>query len=157
MPKPLVSERDIQQQSLSPSLKAAPSSQHLSPQTISRILREKRSSEYMNTMRKLDTGGDLSKSALDEFADSMRQQFPELPACDYPLGIVAKCLLGEDYEVHSLDITGEIITHYRHSQSLPGGLERARSLALHGSYAFIEVYLDRLCAVSEDGTVAIIT
>jgi hypothetical protein len=40
---------------------------------------------------------------------------------------------------------------------MPPLFERARALALHPSYAFVEVYSDVLRAVSVDGSVAVTT
>ncbi len=34
--------------------------------------------------------------------------------------------------------------------------ERARSLALHPSYALVEVYTDKLRAIARDGTVSVL-
>jgi len=72
---------------------------------------------------------------------------------DLPLGIVARCHLGHPYEVHTLDCALDIVEHYKIGQALPGGMERARTLARHPSYVFVEVYLRQVRAVSADGTV----
>ena len=72
------------------------------------------------------------------------------------LGFVSICYLGKPYEVHTLDMTGNIIQHYKSGQSLPGGLERARGIALHGGHDYIEVYANCLRAISSDGSVAVI-
>ena len=53
-------------------------------------------------------------------------------------------------------MAGKIIQHYEAGQLLPEGMERARSIALHGGYAYIEVYTDSLRAISADGSVAVI-
>ena len=53
-------------------------------------------------------------------------------------------------------MTGEIIEHYKSGQSLPGGLEKARSIAMRGGYEFIEVYSDCCRAVSSNGSVSVI-
>lgn len=71
------------------------------------------------------------------------------------LGIVSICYLGKPYEVHTLDVTGQIIEHYPGGKALPGGLEKARSLALRGGYAFIEVYVDCCRAIGRNGSVAV--
>lgn len=75
---------------------------------------------------------------------------------DLPLGIVARCHLGPPYEVHTLDCALEIIEHYKIGQVLPNGLERARTLAKHPAYLFVEVFLKQVRAVSADGTVTTI-
>lgn len=38
---------------------------------------------------------------------------------------------------------------------MPGGMERARSLAASGRYAAIEVFSDRLVAIADDGTTSV--
>jgi hypothetical protein len=55
-----------------------------------------------------------------------------------------------------LDRAGGIVQHYRRHQSLPALLERARSLALHSEYLFVEVYMDSLVAVRSNGETAFI-
>ena len=47
----------------------------------------------------------------------------------------------------------DIVEHYKIGQALPGGMERARTLARHPSYVFVEVYFRQVRAVSADGTV----
>lgn len=49
-----------------------------------------------------------------------------------------------------------IIRHYKSFEALPPLLERARSLALYPSYAFIEVYADKLIAVSPNGDTSMV-
>ena len=75
---------------------------------------------------------------------------------DILLGVVAKCYLGDAYEVHSLDCTGKIIQHFKKGEPLLHGMEKARGIAIRGGYAFIEVYAECCRAVSEDGTVSVI-
>lgn len=70
---------------------------------------------------------------------------------------VSICYLGKPYEVHTLDITGQIIEHYKSGHILPGGLEKARSIAMRGGYDFIEVYVDCCRAVSSNGLVSVIS
>jgi len=65
-------------------------------------------------------------------------------------------MLGHPYEVHTLDLTGQIIEHFKIGHTLPLTLERARTLALHPSYAFIEVYAKRMVTVSDSGQTAVI-
>ena len=83
----------------------------------------------------------------------------DLPAAvDFPglLGFVDKCYLGAPYEVHTIDLSGGIIEHYKRGQILPNGMEKARTLAMSGSYQFIEVYTNCLRAVSSNGSVSVI-
>lgn len=124
---------------------------------LDRLLRKSRSKEYMDAIHHLDAGGHVhNKQKVDEMLQKIRDEFPEIEICDIMLGIVAICYLGAPYEVHTLDITGQIIEHYKSGQSLPGGLEKARSIAMRGGYDFIEVYVDCCRAVSENGTVSVI-
>jgi hypothetical protein len=88
---------------------------------------------------------------------AIQQELPEVTIDKLPIGIVSRCCLGEDYEVHTLDRTGGIIQHYRRRQSLPTLLERARSLALHSEYLFVEVYVDSLVAVRAGGETSIVS
>ena len=89
--------------------------------------------------------------------NTIRNEFPDLEISGIMLGIVSICHLGEPYEVHTLDITGQIIEHYKRGQVLPGGLEKARSIAMRGGYDFIEVYTDCCRAISASGTVSVIS
>lgn len=124
---------------------------------IDRLLRKSRSKEYMDAIHHLDAGGHVhNKQKVDEMLQKIKEEFPEIEICDIMLGIVAICYLGAPYEVHTLDITGQIIEHYKSGQTLPGGLEKARSIAMRGGYDFIEVYVDCCRAVSENGTVSVI-
>lgn len=129
----------------------------LSPVEIERKLREKRSPGYRDAMHRLDAGTqNADPGTIDQIVQAIREEFPEVMV-QYPLlGIVSLCYLGAPYEVHTLDLAGNIITHYKVRESLPGILERARPLALHKEYEFIEVYLNHLVAVRDDGTSSII-
>ncbi len=117
-------------------------------------LNARRSTAYLSALAQLDAGGhlldDKTKAAIRA---AIRAEFPEVSAVDLPLGIVARCHLGHPYEVHTLDCALDIVEHYKIGQALPGGMERARTLARHPSYVFVEVYLRQVRAVSADGTV----
>ena len=124
---------------------------------LNRLLRKKRSKEYMDALNKLDAGGHaMNRQKVDEIINTIRAEFPEVDLAGVLLGFVSICYLGKPYEVHTLDMTGKIIQHYKSGQPLPDGLERARSIALHGGYAYIEVYTDSLRAISSDGSAAVI-
>jgi hypothetical protein len=124
---------------------------------LDRILRKPRSKQYMDMMRHLDAGGHVqNKRQADDILNAIRAEFPEVELGGIFLGTVSKCYLGENYEVHSLDATGSIIEHYRQGQALPGGMEKARSIAYRGGYDFIEVYVDCCRAVSSNGSVSVI-
>ncbi len=128
----------------------------LGPQLQQR-LRQTRSAAYVNGMKRIDAGTHhANRAALDELVGAIAQEFPELGIELRPLGIVSRCYLGAPYEVHICDLTGGIIEHFESFTSMPPLFERARALAGHSSYAFIEIYADTLRAVSADGTVSVI-
>ena len=123
-----------------------------------RLLRKTRSKEYMEAMHKLDAGGHAhNQHKVREIIDAIKNEFPELEIDGIMLGVVSKCYLGEPYEVHTLDITGKIIEHYKSGQVLKGGMEKARSIAIRGGYDYIEVYVDCCRCVSSNGTVSVIS
>lgn len=129
----------------------------LSPLELERRLRQKRSSKYVENMTKLDAGGHVcNHQFIQSLLDVLREELPEISIEQLPLGIVAKCYLQPPYEVHCLDRDGSIIQHFRTFEPLPPLLEKARELAIHGGYAFIEVYYDCLRAVKDDGNVSVV-
>ncbi len=155
MPKPIlnVEQKVTQQFDLSKKLSV---NTKLDPLKLEKRLREKRSSKYMEIMKQLDISGcHMDQQKYQEFIDAINQEFPDVDFENQLLGIVAKCYLGQPYEVHTLDLTGNIVVHYKRNEDMPGLLNRARSLALHGGYDFIEVYIDCLRAVKSDGTVTV--
>ncbi len=122
---------------------------------IGESLRRPRSSRYLDAVRQLDGGGAVVDAArMAAIRDAIKAEFPDGPA-SWPLGWVAKCYLGVPYEVHILDLSGQIVRHFKQGEALPGGLERARGLAASGRYATIEVYSDRIVAIAMDGTTSI--
>lgn len=85
--------------------------------------------------------------------EAVHEEFGTAELASLPLGIVAKCFLGENYEVHILDLTGShIIKHFRSTETMPTDFEKARGLAQHKAYYFIEVYTDKLILVRADGS-----
>jgi len=122
-----------------------------------RLLRKSRSKRYMEAMNALDAGGRLQTAEqIAEIMAVIRDEFPEIELEGILLGYVSICYLGKPYEVHTLDLTGQIIEHYKNGETLPGGMEKARGLALRGGYSFIEVYTDCCRAVSPNGSVSVI-
>jgi|SRR5882724_13133396 len=120
-------------------------------------LRARRSNTYIEAMKRLDAGAHIhDRQALDKFLADIRREFPDIELQHLPLGIVARCYLGAPYEVHTLDQVGQIIDHYKRGESLPPLMERARSLSLYPGYAFVEVYVDKLIAVTEEGDTSIV-
>lgn len=124
---------------------------------LEKRLRSKRSGAFVEAMTKLDVSGVVtSKERVQELIDQIAREFPDLTKEQLPLGIVSMCYLGEPYEVHSLDARLEIVEHYKRGEIAPNGLERGRRLAMHPSYAYIEVYTNMICAVSLSGDVSMI-
>lgn len=118
-------------------------------------LRRKRSSKYVEAIRRLDAGTHVAdREALRSLLEEISREFPDLSLDQRPLGIVSTCHLGAPYQVHVCDLGGDIIEHYETFRPMPVPFEGARSLALHSSYAFVEVYADGCRAVSPDGAVA---
>lgn len=132
--------------------------QQMDKMKLDRLLRKTRSKEYMDALHKLDAGGHVhNQNKVNEIIDTIRNEFPEVEISGVLLGFVSICYLGKPYEVHTLDMTGQIIEHYKSGQTLPGGLEKARSIALRGGYDFIEVYVDCCRAISSNGAVSVIS
>jgi hypothetical protein len=124
---------------------------------IDRLLRKPRSKRYMDMMRCLDSGGHVhNRKQTEDIINAIQTEFPEVEISGILLGMVSKCYLGDNYEVHSLDATGSIIEHFRQGQQMPGGMEKARSVAIRSGYEFIEVYVDCCRAVSSSGAVSVI-
>lgn len=130
---------------------------HIDQLQLERLLRKKRSGGYMEALRMLDSGGHVhNEGVVGEIIGKIKEEFPEIKIEDLLIGYIAKCNLGEPYEVHTLDISGSIIQHFKRGHRLPKGMEKARSMAMHGGYAFIEVYFDCCRAVGLDGSVSVI-
>lgn len=131
--------------------------QQMNKMMLDRLLRKNRSKEYMDALHKLDSGGHVhNENKVNEIINTIKREFPEVELRGILLGYVAICYLGKPYEVHTLDITGGIIEHYKAGHTLPGGLEKARNIAMRGGYDFIEVYVDCCRAISANGSVSVI-
>lgn len=162
MPKPMLKQPQTQAQS-GGILSAVQQQGHkqqpqqMDKMKLDRLLRKTRSKEYMAALHKLDAGGHVhNQHKVDEIIDTIRNEFPEVEIRGVLLGFVSICYLGKPYEVHTLDMSGQIIEHYKAGQSLPGDLEKARSISLRGGYDFIEVYVDCCRCISSTGTVSVI-
>lgn len=132
--------------------------QQMDKMKMDKLLRKTRSKEYMDAIHKLDAGGHVhNQHKVNAILDTIRSEFPEVEITGILLGYVAVCYLGKPYEVHTLDIVGGIIEHYKSGQPLPGGMEKARSIAMRGGYDFIEVYVDCCRAISSNGSVSVIS
>lgn len=120
-------------------------------------LLQSRSSLYVQQMSEMDLGEKtLSDEKIGQIMNTIQLEFPDLPEESQPVGIVAACHLGQPYEVHTLDLHMEKIVHYRANAKLPANFEKARSLALHPSYAFIEVYPHSVRAIEKSGEVSVV-
>mgnify|MGYP006935845218 CR=1 FL=1 len=163
MPKPMLKHFQMQQQtntvlSATQTQQQIQQTQQMDKMKLNRLLRKTRSKEYMQAMHRLDAGGHVhNQHKVKEIIDAIRNEFPEVEISGIMLGIVSICYLGKPYEVHTLDIAGQIIEHYKGGQMLPGGLEKARSIAMRGGYDFIEVYVDCCRAISSNGSVSVIS
>ncbi len=159
MLKPMLKKPQVQTQSAS----LLSATQHtgqkdpMEEMKLDRILRKPRSEEYVKAVSRLDAGGHVcNKQQVDEIINTIQAELPEVELSDILIGYVSKCSLGKPYEVHTLDFSGQIIEHYKAGQTLPSGMEKARGIAMYGSYEFIEVYVDCCRAVSANGTVSVI-
>lgn len=160
MPKPMLKQPQTQTGSiLSATQKVTQKQdQKLDKMMVDRLLRKQRSKEYMQAMTSLDAGGHThNQQKVNDIINAIRNEFPEVEISGVLLGFVSVCYLGKPYEVHTLDMGGQIIEHYKKGEPLPGGLEKARNIALRGGYSFIEVYVDCCRAISSNGTVSVIS
>ena len=157
MPRPIINLPGVR---TSPTLTISTSTNQtvvLSKPELERRLRLKRSRAYIEAMTKLDAGCHIGDpNAINALIVAIQQELPEISIEKQPLGIIARCYLGDGHDVHTLDRTLSILTHFKTYQPLPALLERARSLALHAEYSFVEVYVDSLRAVRSSGEVSAI-
>ena len=120
-----------------------------------KTLRKKRSEEYMRAMQSLDAGGGV-QSLPQEVYDAINNEFPEIDLGGTMIGIIAKCYLGDPYEVHTLNYALQIVKHIERGEQAPDGMDKGRALANNTRYEFVEVYTDRCCAVDSDGNVSVV-
>lgn len=158
MPKPILNSYQSQKQTQASHIITSNLKQpQIDKLSLDRLLRKSRSKEYMDAIHQLDAGGHVhNKKEVNEIINTIKSEFPDVDINGILLGFVAKCYLGAPYEAHTLDLVGEIIEHYKRGKTLPGGLDKAKSIALHGGYDFIEVYTDCCRAISSNGSVSVI-
>ena len=158
MPKPILNSYQSQKQTQASNIMTSNLKQpQIDKLSLDRLLRKSRSKEYMDAIHQLDAGGHVhNKKEVNEIINTIKSEFPDVDINGILLGFVAKCYLGAPYEAHTLDLVGEIIEHYKRGEILPGGLDKAKSIALHGGYDFIEVYTDCCRAISSNGSVSVI-
>ncbi|KQM41724.1 hypothetical protein [Chryseobacterium sp. Leaf201] len=120
-----------------------------------RDILKKWSEDYLKLIKGIDAKMMDETKGKQALMEKIQEEFGTAELASLPLGIVSKCHLGHPYEVHTLDISsGQIIRHYKNRESLPDHFEKARTLAKHNAYAFVEVYKDKLILIREDGTAA---
>ena len=158
MPKPILNSYQSQKQTQASHIMTSNLKQsQIDKLSLDRLLRKSRSKEYMDAIHQLDAGGHVhNKKEVNEIINTIKSEFPDVDINGILLGFVAKCYLGAPYEAHTLDLVGEIIEHYKRGETLPGGFDKAKSIALHGGYDFIEVYTDCCRAISSNGSVSVI-
>lgn len=114
-----------------------------------------RSEKYLNLIKTMDTELLTETRGKEEMMTKIHEEFGTAQLADLPMGILAKCYLGHPYEVHTLDLSaGQIIKHYSIGEPLPDHFEKARTLAKHNAYLFVEIYKNKLILIREDGTAA---
>ncbi len=136
------------------------------------MFREKRPQTYIDIMKSLDIEGlNITKEQMKELVEGIQNAIPEIVFDDEFIGVIGKCYHGEDFDVHTLSrnivfgidertfLPGFgrlILKHFHSDEPLPSGLEKGRSLANNPNYFCVEVYTDKLIAVSENGDVSIV-
>lgn len=169
MPKPIINNNQKIQQTFSADISFQERNTFKSSELA---FREKRPQNYINLMKNLDVEGSrISENKLKELIEQLQNAVPEVAFDETFIGVLGKCHLGADYDVHTLskklifgidEATHQfgygrmILKHFKRGESLPDSLEKGRSLASNPSYAFVEIYTDKLIAIQEDGTTAII-
>lgn len=115
---------------------------------------KKRSEGYMNMIKNLDTDMLSETRGKEEFMKKLHEEFGTADIVQLPIGILSKCFLGHPHDVHTLDLSNNmILKHYVIGEALPPDFEKARNPALHNAYAFVEVYKDKFLLIHMDGTV----
>ena len=114
---------------------------------------KKRSEKYVKLLSSLDAKTVADIQGWNQLMDVVKEEFGTAELVSLPLGVVAKCFLGDQYEVHTLDLTAsQIAKHFKIGEAIPGDFEKAITLAAHNAYAFIEVYTDKLVLIRADGS-----
>lgn len=107
----------------------------------------------MDLISKIDAKNHTDTKGMEDLLKEIQEEFGTASLVSLPLGIVSKCFLGHPYEVHTIDLSGNlIINHYKTSEVMAADFEKARTLAIHNSYAMVEVYKDKMILIREDGS-----
>ena len=157
MPRPILTGPVSRASVSGPPTSHAPITGGLAGAKLQLRLRQTRTKTYVDALIRLDASTHhQDRVALDQTIAEIAAEFPELTIEQRPIGILSRCYLGAPYEVHICDLAGSIVEHFETFRPLPPAYERARELAKHARYAFVEIYADCVCAVSADGSVAVI-
>jgi hypothetical protein len=122
--------------------------------TSDRTKQKQRSKKYLDLITGLDAKTITDTAGMQQLLSAIHEEFGTANTASIPLGIVGKCFLGHPHEVHILDFAGtHIIRHYKIGEPMPPDFEKARSLAIHNAYLFVEVYTDKLIPIrgEDDG------
>jgi hypothetical protein len=120
-----------------------------------RDLLKQRSRKYIDMISKIDSKTLSDTRGMDELLEAVQKELGSADIISLPIGIVSKCFLGHPYEVHTIDLSGNIIiSHFKKGEAMSPDFEKARNLAIHNSYALIEVYKDKMLIIREDGSVS---
>lgn len=136
------------------------------------VFREKRPQSYIEQIKNLDIEGySMSAEKIKNIVETVQHSVPNIVYDETFLGVLGKCYLGEGYDVHTLSLNNilgidekthsigygrMILKHYMVNEALPPELEKGRSLAINPNYVFVEIYSDKLIAISENGTASIV-
>lgn len=114
---------------------------------------KRRSKDILDAVARLDTTTD--ERTRREVLDWIGELYDQRQGGTL-LGLFGKCYLGHPYVDHLMDLTGDIITHYKPEDLLPPAFGPARPLARSTAYLFVEVYSDgQVVPVRADGTSAV--
>lgn len=121
MPRPMIKRHAEQEEGRLSASK--PAQQHRGKvkdaAALQHFLRQRRSPAYMALFHGLDAGGHVANARqVEAILEGIQAELPEIEISSVLLGIVAKCYLGNPYEVHTLDVTGTIIQHYKMGTAL---------------------------------------
>lgn len=160
MPRPMIQRMSQQKSEVSTKLSMDMHQQQkqttISDVDAQRLLRKQRSKEYMDAMTRLDAGLHLdSESFVQEAMATIENEMPFISAIsDSFVGLIAKCYLGEDFEVHIVDFITRELTHFRKGEPMPEKMERCRNIAQNPNYELIEVYEHSARLIGHDGSVS---
>lgn len=116
-----------------------------------------------------DTLEEFSEMSVEELLEELRLSFEEemlsreLEMKDFPepeilLSVISKCYIS-GCDVHSIDHTGNILTHYTANKPMPEGMEIGRKMYYaHGGNddkcRCVEIYNNCCRVIASDGTVS---